>query len=108
MRRIGVRKIVVLQVMTEAEVYPTLYRIIGDPVRASGAVIALNEVVQNGPELDRSRSFLDYAEGYKLWLQAGLGLLTSGELQQIGQSAPSVVAAFKQRIDQKGNPFRNS
>jgi hypothetical protein len=94
--------------MTEAEVYPTLYRIIGDPARASGAVLALNEVAQNGPELGRSRYFLEYAEGYKLWLQAGLGLLTSGELQEIGQSASSVVAAFKQRIEQKGNPFRNS
>jgi hypothetical protein len=94
--------------MTEAEVYPSLRRILGDPVRASGAVLALNEVVQNGPELDRARYFAAYAEGYKLWLQAGLGLLTSGELQEIGQSAPSIVAAFKQRINQKGNPFRNS
>lgn len=94
--------------MTEAEVYPTLRRILGDPVRASGAVLALNEVAHNGPELDRSRYFAEYAEGYKLWLQAGLGLLTSGELQEIGQSAPSIVVAFKQRIDQKGNPFRNS
>jgi hypothetical protein len=94
--------------MTEAEVYPALLRIIGDPVRVNEAVAALQEVGHNGPELERSRSFLAYAEGYKLWLQAGLGLLTSGELQEIGQAAPSVVAAFKQRIDQKGNPFRNS
>jgi hypothetical protein len=94
--------------MTEAEVYPTLHKIISDPVRTSAAVTALQEAVQNGPELERSRSFLAYAEGYKLWLQAGLGLLTSGELLEIGQSAPTVVAAFKQRIEQKGNPFRNS
>jgi hypothetical protein len=103
-----VREPVVLQMMTEAEVYPALHKIIGDPVRASAAVTALQEVVQSGPELERSHAFLAYAEGYKLWLQAGLGLLTSGELQEIGQSAPSIVSAFKQRIDQKGNPFRNS
>lgn len=103
-----VREPVVLQLMTEAEVYPALLRIIGDPGRASAAVTALQEVGHNGPELERSRSFLAYAEGYKLWLQAGLGLLTSGELQEIGQAAPSVVSAFKQRIDQKGNPFKNS
>lgn len=94
--------------MTESEVRPTLLKIIGDPVRTNAAILALNEVGQNGPELDRTRSFLAYAEGYKLWLQAGLGLLTSGELQEIGQSAPSIVSAFKQRIEQKGNPFRNS
>jgi hypothetical protein len=94
--------------MTEAEVYPALLRIIGDPVRASAAVTALQEVAQNGPAPERSHYFVAYAEGYKLWLQAGLGLLTSGELQEIGQAAPSIVAAFKQRIDQKGNPFRNS
>ena len=94
--------------MTEAEVYPTLLKIIGDSVRTSAAILALEEVVQQEPALGRSRAFLAYAEGYKLWLQAGLDPLTSGELQQIGQSAPSIVSAFKQRINQKGNPFRNS
>lgn len=80
----------------------------GDPARASQALLTLKEVVQSGPELDRARIFLDYAEGYKLWLQAGLGLLTSGELHEIGQSAPSILAAFRQRIEQKGNPFKSS
>jgi hypothetical protein len=94
--------------MTEPEVYPTLNRIIGDPARASEALLALKEVGQSGPELDRASAFLEYAEGYKLWLQAGLGLLTSGELHEIGQSAPNILAAFRQRIEQKGNPFRNS
>jgi hypothetical protein len=94
--------------MTEAEVYPTLLKIIGDPARTNAALLALQEVVQKEPALDRTRAFLEYAEGYKLWLQAGLGPLTSGELQEQGQAAPSIVAAFKQRIEQKGNPFRNS
>jgi hypothetical protein len=94
--------------MTESEVRPTLLKIIGDQARTSAAMLALNEVVQNGPELGCSRSFLEYAEGHKLWLQAGLGPLTSGELQEIGQLAPSIIAAFRQRIEQKGNPFRNS
>jgi hypothetical protein len=94
--------------MTESEVRPSLLKLIGDQARTSAAMLALQEVVQNGPELGRSRAFVEYAEGYKLWLQAGLGPLTSGELQEIGQLAPSILAAFKQRIDQKGNPFRNS
>lgn len=94
--------------MTESEVRPTLLKLIGDQVRTSAAMLALQEVVQNGPALGRARSFIEYAEGYKLWLQAGLGPLTSGELQEIGQLAPNILAAFKQRIEQKGNPFRNS
>jgi len=94
--------------ITEAEVRPTLLKIIGDPARTNAAILALNEAVQNGPEMGRSRYFLEYAEGYKLWLQAGLGPLTSGELLEIGQSASGIVAAFRQRIEQKDNPFRNS
>ncbi|MGI4762325.1 MAG: hypothetical protein ACRYF0_16565 [Janthinobacterium lividum] len=93
--------------MTESEVHPTFLKIIGDPVMTSAAILALNEVVQNGPELGRSRYFLEYAEGYKLWLQARLGPLTSGDLQQIGQSGPSITAAFRKRIEEKSNPFRN-
>lgn len=52
--------------MTEAEVYPTLLKIIGDSGRTSAAILALEEVVQQEPAFGRSRAFLAYAEGYKL------------------------------------------
>jgi hypothetical protein len=38
--------------MTEAEVYPSLLKLIGYPVRTSATILALEEVVQKEPALD--------------------------------------------------------
>lgn len=87
--------------MIESEVYPTFLKITGEPIAATAALLTLNEAVQD-LGTNKVAIFLQYAEGYKHWLLAGLGTLNSEQLAEIGGNHPAyIVSAFRRSIEAK-------